>query len=244
MTRARGVAFLQFMSCEHFVVQTQRTSAMYKVWLVCHLWHVNLNEFWNVSSKGWIVFVRFQVLAAASMNIRDFWDIERRSLVADRRFRAAYCLYHQRDESPWLWRQYVHLKRRSTTRLHGAVSQKTLIFLDCFYLCGWGETISEFQTPTDQLVISRMVCECGKPRCNDIDRGNRSTCPSCPVYPPQIPHELSWARTRASAVRGRHLTARATPRLTKSVLHEDRVVCPTSDKTLTVSYALRGLAVH
>jgi hypothetical protein len=179
MTRACAVACLQFMSCEHFVVQTQRTSAMYKVWLVCHLWHVTLDEFWNVSSKGWIVVVRFQVLTAASMNIRDFWDIEQCSLVADRRFRAAYCLYNQRDEAPWLWRQSValRLKRRYTPRLHGGVSQKTLIFLDCFYLlvCGWGETVSELQPPTDQLVISHMVYECGKPRCNDIDRENRST---------------------------------------------------------------------
>jgi hypothetical protein len=38
--------------------------------------------------------VRFQVLTAASMKMRVFWDIVPRSLVAaDRRFRDAYCLH-------------------------------------------------------------------------------------------------------------------------------------------------------
>jgi hypothetical protein len=30
-----------------------------------------------------------------------------------------------------------------------------------------------------------------------------------PLYPPQIPHGLNWAQTRASAVGGRRLTALA-----------------------------------
>jgi hypothetical protein len=38
--------------------------------------------------------VRFQVLTAASMKMRVFWDIVPRSLVAeDRRFRGTYCLH-------------------------------------------------------------------------------------------------------------------------------------------------------
>jgi hypothetical protein len=45
-------------------------------------------------------YVRFQVLTAASMKIRAFWDMAPCSLVAvDRRFRGAYCLHHQGDES-------------------------------------------------------------------------------------------------------------------------------------------------
>jgi hypothetical protein len=40
------------------------------------------------------IFVRFQVLTAASMKIA-FWDIASCSLVeVDRRFRDAYCLHH------------------------------------------------------------------------------------------------------------------------------------------------------
>jgi hypothetical protein len=40
--------------------------------------------------------VRFQVLAAASMNMAVFWDVAPCSLVeSDRRFRDAYCLYRQ-----------------------------------------------------------------------------------------------------------------------------------------------------
>jgi hypothetical protein len=42
--------------------------------------------------------VRFQVLTAASMKIRAFWDVAPCSLRVDRRFRGAYCLCHQGDE--------------------------------------------------------------------------------------------------------------------------------------------------
>jgi hypothetical protein len=47
-------------------------------------------------------------------------------------FRDSYCLHHQDDDdsSLWWWMQYEPLKRRSTsTRLHGAISQKAVIFL-------------------------------------------------------------------------------------------------------------------
>jgi hypothetical protein len=43
--------------------------------------------------------VRFQVLMAASMKIRAFWDVAPCSLVGiDRRFRGAYCLHHQDED--------------------------------------------------------------------------------------------------------------------------------------------------
>jgi hypothetical protein len=42
--------------------------------------------------------LRFQVLTAASMKMRAFWDIAPCSLVIDRRFRGAYCLQHEGDE--------------------------------------------------------------------------------------------------------------------------------------------------
>jgi hypothetical protein len=55
---------------------------------------------------------------AAGMKMRAFWDVTPCSLVGvDRRFRGAYCLHHQGDESS------------SPTRLHGATSQKALTFM-------------------------------------------------------------------------------------------------------------------
>jgi hypothetical protein len=35
--------------------------------------------------------------------------------------------------SPWWWRQYARLKRRSTSRLHGAVSQKAVILMNSVF---------------------------------------------------------------------------------------------------------------
>jgi hypothetical protein len=47
------------------------------------------------------IYVRFQVLTAASMKIRTFWDIAPCGLVVvDRRFRSVYCLHHQDDDRP------------------------------------------------------------------------------------------------------------------------------------------------
>jgi hypothetical protein len=44
--------------------------------------------------------MRFQVLTAASMKFRIFWDVAPCSHVeVDRRFRSVYCLHHQSDES-------------------------------------------------------------------------------------------------------------------------------------------------
>jgi hypothetical protein len=48
-------------------------------------------------------YVRFQVLTAASMKFRVFLDVLPCSRVGvDRRFRGAYCLHHQGDESALL----------------------------------------------------------------------------------------------------------------------------------------------
>jgi hypothetical protein len=47
-----------------------------------------------------ICFVRFQVLTAASMKFRVFWDVATCSHVeVDRRFRGAYCLHHHRPDN-------------------------------------------------------------------------------------------------------------------------------------------------
>jgi hypothetical protein len=56
-----------------------------------------------------------QLVTAASMNMAAFWDTPPCGLVyVDRRFRGAYCIYHQGDQS-------------TSTRLHGAIFQKAAI---------------------------------------------------------------------------------------------------------------------
>jgi hypothetical protein len=61
-----------------------------------------------------VATVRFQVLMAASMKFRVFWDVAPSSQVdADRHFRGVYCLHHQGEESKSTW-------------LDGATSPKTL----------------------------------------------------------------------------------------------------------------------
>jgi hypothetical protein len=59
-----------------------------------------------------------------------FWDVAPCSLFeVDQRFRGAYCPPSS-DVSPWWWRQYASLKRRSAlTRLHRTISQKAVIFI-------------------------------------------------------------------------------------------------------------------
>jgi hypothetical protein len=51
-----------------------------------------------------------------------FWDVALYSLEIDRRFRGASCLNHQGDDA-----EYAPLKRRSTSRLRGAASQKAVM---------------------------------------------------------------------------------------------------------------------
>jgi hypothetical protein len=67
-----------------------------------------------------------------------------------------------------------------------------------------------------QLYQFQMIGDdCGAIGGMRISRGNRSTrrkpAPA-PLCPPQIPHKLTWARTRAAAVGRRRLTAWATVR--------------------------------
>jgi hypothetical protein len=46
-----------------------------------------------------VYYVRFQVLTAASMKFRVFWDVAPCSLVGvDQRFTDAYCLHHEGDD--------------------------------------------------------------------------------------------------------------------------------------------------
>jgi hypothetical protein len=68
---------------------------------------------------------------------------------------------------------------------------------------------------TGLLYQPRMIDERGAVGGMKIGRGNRSTRrkpATVPLCPPQIPHDLTWARTRAAAVGSRRLTASATAR--------------------------------
>jgi hypothetical protein len=59
-------------------------------------------------------------------------------------------------------------------------------------------------------VDNRMINECGAVGGMRIGRGNRSTRRKpapIPLRPPQIPHDLTWDRSRATAVGNRRLTA-------------------------------------
>jgi hypothetical protein len=75
-------------------------------------------------------------------------------------------------------------------------------------LCWWGKTIS--------LNCGQKRASCSSPRWYIITESqgampltgeSRRKLVPPPLCPPQIPHDLTLARTRASAVRGRRLTA-------------------------------------
>jgi hypothetical protein len=60
-----------------------------------------------------------------------FWYVAPCSLArVDRRFGRAYCVHYQSNAWWWWWTQYARVKRRYTpARLHGAISQNTLLFI-------------------------------------------------------------------------------------------------------------------
>jgi hypothetical protein len=62
--------------------------------------------------KIWVV--RFQVLMAASMKIKAFWDIAPCSLKVHQCFRSAYCLHHQGDEQAMHKRFAVNIRNSQT----------------------------------------------------------------------------------------------------------------------------------
>jgi hypothetical protein len=83
-----------------------------------------------------------------------------------------------------------------------------------FVYLGWGETdwVHFVRWPLFSLLYQpRMIDddEYGVVRGTKIGRGDRSTQRkpvSLSVCPPQIPHDLTWDRTRAAAVGSRRLT--------------------------------------
>jgi hypothetical protein len=110
----------------------------------------------EVADGGWAGCVRFQVLTAASTKITAFWDTEPCSPVeVDRRFRDAYCL--QIYSSPWWWRQYSAAKRwRTSMRLHGAVSQKAVIFSRLLFGGCWVQECSPWTELLGRVVGTEL----------------------------------------------------------------------------------------
>jgi hypothetical protein len=83
-----------------------------------------------------------------------------------------------------------------------------------FTFMGWGETVHFVRRPLIGLFYQpRMIDDdddCGAVGGIRIGRGNRSTLRNpapVPLDPPQIPHDLTLARTRAAAVGSRRLSA-------------------------------------
>jgi hypothetical protein len=77
-----------------------------------------------------------------------------------------------------------------------------------------------------------------------IGRGNRSTqrkpAPA-PLCPPQIPHNLTWARTRAATVGSRRLTAWAIAQLRYGIYSTNLPICKvTSTVEFMSEYCARG----
>jgi hypothetical protein len=82
-----------------------------------------------------------------------------------------------------------------------------------FSFLGWGETgVHLVRRPLTGLLYLLRIDddECGTVGGMRIGRGSRSNRRKhapVPLCPPQIPHDLTWARTRAAAVGNRRLTA-------------------------------------
>jgi hypothetical protein len=79
----------------------------------------------------------------------------------------------------------------------------------------WGETWVLGKSATNWPIVPDLDDECGAAGGMRIGRGNLSTRRKpvpVPLCPPQIPHDLTWARTRAAAVGNRQLTTWAMAR--------------------------------
>jgi hypothetical protein len=76
-------------------------------------------------------FVRFQVLTAASMKFRVFWDVARYSHVESDTFQR--CTLPPSSGPWWCWQSALLKRRLTSTWLHGATSQKTQFFFQLIY---------------------------------------------------------------------------------------------------------------
>jgi hypothetical protein len=144
--------------------------------------------------------------------MRTFWEIP-----LCRQFKRAYYLHHQLDNAGGnrhLWnvgllhRNYTVLYPRRLTSWLGNISLPE--DSSCFVRVG-GVRLRLWTAATNRPVVHpQMIYVYGEPRWNDIDRGKPVELGEKPVpvplRPPQIPHGLIRARTRASAAWDRRLT--------------------------------------
>jgi hypothetical protein len=97
-----------------------------------------------------------------------------------------------------------------------------VVFFFKFRVVGWDWVHLVCRPLIGLLYQHRMIDdnECAVVGGMRIGRGKRSTRrkpAAVPLCPPQIPHDLTWTRTRAAPVGSRRLTARAMARLTVCV---------------------------
>jgi hypothetical protein len=108
---------------------------------------------------------------------------------------------------PWWWRQYVPLKRRSTIILHGSISQKTFLNFILAATRTWNLTNRPIRPPDDIWSLRTTAEWYWQGQIEEL----RDKLVPMPPCPPQIPHGLTRARTWASDVRGRRVTALVRP---------------------------------
>jgi hypothetical protein len=90
--------------------------------------------------------------------------------------------------------------------------KKVILCVSLISFLGWGETESTWYVGHYDLLYQPRTIddECGAVGGMRIGRGNRSTRRKpapVPLCPPQIPHDLTWVRTRAAAVRSQRVIA-------------------------------------
>jgi hypothetical protein len=108
--------------------------------------------------------------------------------------------------------QLQHLTRECVIRERRTVRYKRSIKWTPFLVAmGWDYVSVELRPPTDPLSIPQMIHEwiwsSGGTILTRETEGLGEKPVSVPLCPPQIPHELTWARTWFSVVRKRRLTA-------------------------------------
>jgi hypothetical protein len=81
--------------------------------------------FYGTSYLGVTTYVILLQRTIFDLKMTAFWDRGPCSVVeVDRRFRDAYCLYHQGDEG-----DNMNKRRPTSTKLHGAIAQKAVTFI-------------------------------------------------------------------------------------------------------------------
>jgi hypothetical protein len=127
-TKPHGKCFCDWKTTEAKGIRWQCLYDTVKVW-GRKLLSLNLYYSFNGVARREL-FKLYEISGSHSGEYEDvFWDIVPCCLVEiDRRLGGTYCLHHQGDE--WWWMQWAPLERRYiSTRLHGAISQKTVVFM-------------------------------------------------------------------------------------------------------------------